>query len=186
MARRFVIGIPGTNDEPGLYPMKEWLRQNPENIPAGLDPNNSTSHQLRDGLRRAGWHLRETADQVILVPPATPHTRAPESEGAVSPERRVDVTPDDLGRWRRTLLQLLDKLDGGTGERRGVVSRIRSLSSAEKIPRVVAACMIVVVEVRNVSEYKARQLSGAQREAARICWGAVIEWAKSKNIDLAR
>ena len=35
-----------------MYPMKEWLRQHPQHIPLGLDPTMSTSHQLRNGLRR--------------------------------------------------------------------------------------------------------------------------------------
>jgi hypothetical protein len=33
-----------------IYPMKEWLRQHPDSIPAGLDATDSTSQQLRNGL----------------------------------------------------------------------------------------------------------------------------------------
>lgn len=49
--------------------MKEWLRQHQDYVPYGLDPTNSTSHQLRDGLKRLGWSVRETDSQVQLVPP---------------------------------------------------------------------------------------------------------------------
>lgn len=51
--------------------MKEWLRLHPEHIPTGLHPTNSTSHQLRDGLRRKGWTVQTTPDEVRLVPPGT-------------------------------------------------------------------------------------------------------------------
>jgi hypothetical protein len=90
-------------------------------------------------------------------------------------------TDDNLARWRRSLIRVLDKLDGAQNEGRGVVSRIRSLSSQERIPRHVAACMIVVVEVRNASEYGAH-LSAAERTAASYCWLAISEWTKASGI----
>jgi hypothetical protein len=49
--------------------MKEWLRQHPEQVPAGLDPNISTSHQLRNALRKRGWQVQESASEVRLVMP---------------------------------------------------------------------------------------------------------------------
>jgi hypothetical protein len=52
-----------------MYPMKEWLRQHPQHIPLGLDPTMSTSHQLRNGLRRLGWSMQETPDEVRLLMP---------------------------------------------------------------------------------------------------------------------
>jgi len=58
-------------DDGGLevHPMKEWLRQHPDHIPVGLHPTSSTSHQLRDGLRRKGWTVHATPDEVRLLPP---------------------------------------------------------------------------------------------------------------------
>jgi hypothetical protein len=208
MARRFLIGLPGSGGDVDLHAMKEWLRVNPGHVPPGLSPHDSTSHQLRDGLRRAGRTVRQSTHQVILTPPGqvtslsghpfsssktrpgaarsnqpSSPDRMPPSEGTVLAPSSL-VTADDLGRWRRGLLQLLNQLDGGPGERRGVVSRIRGLSVAEKIPRVVADCMIVVVEARNVSEYESGQLSKAQRDAARTCWLVVVEWATCKRVSL--
>lgn len=52
-----------------IHPMKEWLRQHPDQIPAGLHPTNNTSHQIRDGLRRKGWSVQTSADEVRLMPP---------------------------------------------------------------------------------------------------------------------
>lgn len=57
-----------------VHPMKQWLRQHPEHIPEGLHPTNSTSHQLRDGLRRKGWTVFTSHDEVRLVAPGGPAT----------------------------------------------------------------------------------------------------------------
>jgi len=49
--------------------MKEWLRKYPASIPLGLSATESTSHQLRNGLRKTGWHIQETDTEVRLIPP---------------------------------------------------------------------------------------------------------------------
>lgn len=52
-----------------VHPLKEWLRQHPEEVPPGLDPTSSTSHRLRAGLRRLGWTQQETPTEIRLVRP---------------------------------------------------------------------------------------------------------------------
>ena len=52
-----------------IHKMKEWLRLNPDFLPAGLDPTSDTSHTLRAGLRRNGWALKETMSQVLVIKP---------------------------------------------------------------------------------------------------------------------
>ena len=52
-----------------IYPMKEWLRQHPQHIPAGLDATSSMSHQLRNGLRKMGWSVQDTPAEVRLMLP---------------------------------------------------------------------------------------------------------------------
>jgi hypothetical protein len=69
--KRFNIVIPKEDGGSEVYPMKEWLRQNPQKLPSGLDATLSTSHQLSNGLRRLGWSVRETASQVCLIPPGS-------------------------------------------------------------------------------------------------------------------
>jgi endonuclease len=66
---RFNVVLPLADGGLEVHPMKEWLRQHPEHIPVGLHPTNSTSHQLRDGLRRKGWAVQTTQDEVRLLPP---------------------------------------------------------------------------------------------------------------------
>lgn len=57
-----------------LYAMKEWLRQHPQHVPSGLEATSSTSHQLRNGLRRMGWSIQETPSEVRLVLPGSEAT----------------------------------------------------------------------------------------------------------------
>jgi endonuclease len=57
--------------------MKEWLRQHPEHIPEGLDPTESTSHQLRLALKRKGWTLQETDTEFRLLPPGSSAEASP-------------------------------------------------------------------------------------------------------------
>jgi hypothetical protein len=73
--QRHSVVIPRDDGGVEVYPLKEWLRQHPEEVPAGLDPSLSTSHQLRSALRHLGWTLQETPTEVRLikpVPQATP------------------------------------------------------------------------------------------------------------------
>jgi endonuclease len=66
--KRFNIVISKPDGGVQLYPMKEWLRLHSDQVP-GLDATSSTSHQLRDGLRKRGWSVDETATEVRLPPP---------------------------------------------------------------------------------------------------------------------
>lgn len=77
--KRFVVLIPKDDGGIELHPMKEWLRQHPDRVPNGIDPTHSTSHQLRDGLKKDGWSVDETDFQVRLVPPDARSSDAVES-----------------------------------------------------------------------------------------------------------
>jgi RecB family endonuclease NucS len=78
--KRFNVVISRDDGGVEMYPMKEWLRQHPEHIPSGLDATSSTSHQLRDGLRRVGWSIQETPTEVRLLMP-----------GAAASETAIDA-----------------------------------------------------------------------------------------------
>jgi len=67
--RRFVVVTPTKDDGIELHPMKEWLRQHPDQVPTGLDATMSTSHQLRLGLKKAGWSDQETDTEIRMVRP---------------------------------------------------------------------------------------------------------------------
>lgn len=69
MVQRHMVVIPKDDGGMEVYPLKSWLRQNPEHLPAGLDATNNTSHQLRAALRQAGWTMQETQDEVRLILP---------------------------------------------------------------------------------------------------------------------
>jgi hypothetical protein len=69
MPKRFQIVLANPDGGVAVYPMKEWLRSHPQEVPPGLHPTNSTSHELRNGLKKGGWSLEETETQVRLIPP---------------------------------------------------------------------------------------------------------------------
>jgi endonuclease len=70
--------------------MKEWLRQHPDENTTGLDPTSSTSHQLRDALRKGGWSVRETDTRVLLLKPGT-------TDDTVAIDAVLGTTEDELG-----------------------------------------------------------------------------------------
>src|SRR2546421_247322 len=76
--KHFNIVVPKDDGGVEIYAMKEWLRQHPQHAPSGLDATLSTSHQLRNGLRRVGWSVQETPSEVRLI---LPGTAAPEIFG---------------------------------------------------------------------------------------------------------
>jgi len=82
--KRFNVVIPVSSGGVGVYPMKEWLRQHPDHIPAGLDGTLSTSHALRNGLKKLGWKAIETPTEVRLMLP-----------GAGAAEIQVESVPGD-------------------------------------------------------------------------------------------
>lgn len=69
MVQRHSVVISRDDGGVEVYPMKEWLRQNPDRVPAGFDATSSTSHQLRAGLRHLGWTMQETNSAVRMIPP---------------------------------------------------------------------------------------------------------------------
>jgi endonuclease len=69
--QHFNVVIPREDGGIEVYPMKEWLRQHPDHIPPGLDATSSTSHKLRDGLKKLGWSVESLDNEVRLVSPGT-------------------------------------------------------------------------------------------------------------------
>jgi len=67
--KRFIVVLPKENGGVEVHPMKEWLRQHPDYVPAGLDATSSTSHQLRNGLRKQGWTVEELETEIRLIVP---------------------------------------------------------------------------------------------------------------------
>ena len=93
----------------------------------------------------------------------------------VSPPAHVGI--DELTRWRRTLLEMLDVLDPSRAEAEGVGARIGRLSHGGVIPRHVAALMRSVTEARNVVEYERKVLSPSESAAVAAAWAAIQAWA---------
>jgi hypothetical protein len=90
MRKEFSVAIPREDGGVELYRMKEWLRQHPDENATGLDPTASTSHQLRDALRKVGWSVRETDTRVLLLKPGT-------ADDTVAIDAVLGTTEDELG-----------------------------------------------------------------------------------------
>lgn len=101
-----------------------------------------------------------------------------------SPGGEREVTADELSRWRRAILRLLDALDHHPQVEDGLAGRISRLSRSGRIPRETAALMKAVTEMRNVSEYEAKRPSKSESAAIRNAWASVVEWASSIGIDI--
>ena len=74
--KKYLVIIPGE----GRFPMKQWLRDNPQHIPEGTHPDTSNSIQLRSGLQRNGWEDSETDTEIRLKFPGElrpTHLRGP-------------------------------------------------------------------------------------------------------------
>jgi len=84
--KHFYVIVQGTNAGLEIHPMKKWLKENGDYFPPGLDPKHSTSHQLRDGLRKLGWTVNETETEVRLIKPGTPYVEPPIGDGSKSEE----------------------------------------------------------------------------------------------------
>lgn len=65
MAKHLVV-LKGKDGLIERYPMKEWLRRNPQFLPRGMSTAN-TSQQLRRGLQKGGWRLDIGDNEVLLI-----------------------------------------------------------------------------------------------------------------------
>jgi hypothetical protein len=68
VVQRHIVVLPQDNGSFEIQPLKEYLRQNPDVLPE-FDPSNSTSHQLRAGLKKKGWMMQETPSEIRLIKP---------------------------------------------------------------------------------------------------------------------
>jgi RecB family endonuclease NucS len=88
MAKPHLIVIKDPNNGILTHPLKSWLRQHPEHIPPSLDPDVNTSHELRRGLKKLGWELQITSNEVLIIQPD-------ESGGTFYAEEFLDIKIDE-------------------------------------------------------------------------------------------
>jgi hypothetical protein len=85
------IGMrPTDGGEP--HPFKEWVRQHPKVLPPDFDPSKpgTTTHQMRDALKRVGWTVEETDTEVHLIPPDGGGARCGSATYSRGLQRRTD------------------------------------------------------------------------------------------------
>lgn len=95
--KKFLVASATEDGGVELHPMKEWLRQHPEEVPTGLDATLSSSHQLRLGLKRMGWTDQDTGVEIRMIRPGTENSVAissvlgGNSDDAFDPEDAEDA-----------------------------------------------------------------------------------------------
>ena len=98
----------------------------------------------------------------------------------VSEER---ITGDDLMKWHRELLRLLDKLDGRRFPDLGPAARINQLSRDGVIPRKIAALMRSLTEARNAAVHEGDEPTATEAVAIENAWKAITDWMKKSSDD---
>ncbi len=96
--------------------MKAWLRDNPDVLPAWLDPTASTSHQLSRALQKLGWQLQQGDSEVRLIQAesvdiATSDTQSG-NKGRISERQWIHNLVPDLSEALRAKDTCLEVRDG--------------------------------------------------------------------------
>lgn len=96
------------------------------------------------------------------------------------------VSADELRRMRGLVSRVLDRLSPRTtGRDVPIAKRISNASFTKKVPRRIAACLLVITEMRNAIEYgDIEQLTGLESDAVRAVWRVIETWASNQGIDL--
>jgi len=68
MSKHHMVVLP-EQGKPIKHQLKAWLRRNPQFFPPGTDANYGTSHRLRSGLQKMGWHLHIGSKEVLVIKP---------------------------------------------------------------------------------------------------------------------
>lgn len=69
MPKKHYVLVKSSEGNSEKHPLKAWLKEHPNEVPAGRDAYNDTSYQLRRALKKAGWELEELDDTVVLIKP---------------------------------------------------------------------------------------------------------------------
>ena len=57
------------NNTIGQYRLKQWIRQNLNQVAEGINPDIQTSHEVRRQLINSGWQIRFADNEVYLIKP---------------------------------------------------------------------------------------------------------------------
>ena len=73
--QKFIVVVRLANGETAVYPMKKWLRRNPGVRSFWSEPNiRSYSYELRSALKKRGWQVEQSDQEVRLVMPGSANT----------------------------------------------------------------------------------------------------------------
>ena len=127
---------------------------------------------------------KEESKHDFWIPEYSPVSILERSDDAKTAKGIEIVSQDELARWRRKIIRILDQLAKSPVEHSGLASRIWQLSRNGVIPREVASLMQLIAEMRNVTEYEEKVLSASESQAVRNAWSAIVEWALPKGLQI--
>jgi len=105
---RHYVAFTRAGGEIELHRMKEWLRDHPEVLPSSADPWTQTSRQLRNALRRQGWLMRESDNDLRLFPPDDPGGDKVRENAPALEDEQTSRAPSSRERaWVRDLVPRL-------------------------------------------------------------------------------
>jgi hypothetical protein len=90
------------------------------------------------------------------------------------------VSIDDLARVRRSIVDLMNDIEGRPPSLETTGQRLGRLKRERKIPRTVAQFMFAIIEARNEGEWQRTQLTDVQSAAVLAAWAAVQEWKSTR------
>lgn len=118
-----------------------------------------------------------------------PVTHARESRETSSPRgnnrsRALRSTGDDLMKWHRELLRLLDSLDARRDPGAGPAARIRRLRESQVVAPKIAAFMLSITEALTAAVNQGDEPSPAEGAAVQHAWLAISEWAQQRGAQM--
>jgi hypothetical protein len=154
----------------GALTARKFQAENHMTLESREGPYQGATVRLTYHLHSSAQGPRDFPESVLPKPPAL--------------GEKSRVTADDLARWRRNIVRLLDAIEGRAGQREGLATRIRRLTWAGHIPRDTSTLMLAVSEARNAAEYDAKELSLIEATAVRSAWAVILEWARARGVTL--
>jgi len=87
MAKKHFVVIKTDDGGREMHQLKPWVRNHPNEVPPDVDLEGGSSHDFRKGLKRRGWIMEETENEIHLLHPGTP---SPEEDDVEEDGREGD------------------------------------------------------------------------------------------------
>jgi len=179
-------GVP-QNRKPTRYVLKQNDKDYPPKYVISIANTYANGVELDPGLftggRRTNNFLAQRGFMVISINRENPHAEQIVEDLINQPinQNEMALTADDLLIMRSRIINLLNQIDPAINENEGVAGRINRLSRVGNIPREVAPWFRTITEMRNVVEYKGKELTEEDIKIILAVWNAIKTWASDNG-----